>query len=318
MRSLILSLLALGSLAYSQSESLSLAVTTFPNSGKSSTESEGFPSELSTALGKYAFIKLVEREKVAAIMKELALGQSGLADEATAVKVGKVHGAQVLVVGSIRDGMVSARAVASETSKVIAVASGRFSDTAEIAKQLARGVETELARENVKKLRNDSPEIELLFSVEPKSRSGTRGLRITEASKKPSYKIGDSVVFRIQANKKGFITLLDIQPSGDLVVLYPNDFSKDNAVEAGKEYSVPGASDGFEITVSEPAGLDTVVAFFTETKAAWLDPKKLEGEGFKTVKDGERWMAARGFKVVATGLKQTQWESKVIEVEVVK
>lgn len=302
----------------SQTEYVRVAVTTFLVAGKTTPEAETFQSELSAALGKYAFVKLVEREKLAAIAKELTLGQSGLVDEATAAKAGKIHSAQILVVGSLREGKVNARAVVAETSKVVAVASGSVSENAEIARALARGIETHLARENVKTLRNDSPDIELVFSIESKGKGGTRGLKINDASKNPSYKIGDSVIFKFQSNKKGFVTLVDIQPSGDLVVLYPNDFAKDNAVEAGKEYSIPSKTDGFEITVSEPVGLDTVVAFFSEAKAAWLDPAKLEGEGFKTVRDSERLFAARGLKIVATGLKQNQWESKVIEVEVGK
>ncbi len=48
----------------------------------------------------------------------------------------------------------------------------------------------------------------------------------------------------------------------------------------------------------------------------WLDRKKLTGEGFWSVKENEKYNMARGFKVTATKLKSSEWESKVLEIDI--
>jgi hypothetical protein len=131
-------------------------------------------------------------------------------------------------------------------------------------------------------------------------------------------RIGESVVFHFKSNRNGFLTIIDIQPNGDVVVLFPNDFSSSDGIKANTDYSIPSETDGFEITVTEPAGTDTIVAFFTLKKAAWLDRNKLGGEGFWSVKEGEKMEFSRGFNITATGLNKSEWESRALEIEVMK
>ncbi len=61
-----------------------------------------------------------------------------------------------------------------------------------------------------------------------------------------------------------------------------------------------------------------MVAFFTEKKVDWLDRRKLSGEGFWTVKENEKYNLSRGFKITTTKLKRAEWESKVLEIDVIK
>jgi len=298
---------------YAQHESLEIAVMPFVDESGKKAASEAALSDLSASLSRYRFLRLVERSKLDQIVKEIQLGMTGLVNEKSALKAGKVRGVGVMIFGAVSAFGVSARAVRLETGRVIAAAA--VPSTGEMAKlgdKLAYGIETHLARENVKRLRNDSPGIDLEFWLEKKN--GTRLV----PGKSNVMKIGESVVFKFRANRDSYLTIVDIQPGGDVVVLYPNQFTPEGKISAGTLYSIPSAADAFEITVSEPAGSDTVVAFFTEKKADWLDRSKLEGDGFWTVKGNERYMASRGLSITATGLNRAQWESAVIEIEVVK
>ncbi len=103
-----------------------------------------------------------------------------------------------------------------------------------------------------------------------------------------------------------------------MVLLYPNDFSGSNEIKKNEQYAIPSPDDGFEITVSLPEGEDTLVAFFTKKKVDWLDMKKLSGEGFRSIRDGEKVMTSRGFNVTATALKRNDWESVEMTVNVGK
>jgi len=67
-------------------------------------------------------INVVERMQLAKVMQEQALGQTGIIDEASAVKVGNILGADLLVLGSFQKAKnnlrITARLVEAESGKV--------------------------------------------------------------------------------------------------------------------------------------------------------------------------------------------------------
>ncbi len=74
---------------------------------------------------KISSLKVVERDKIDFVLKELKLQESGKVDEATAARVGKILGAQLMVFGSItqldsRQARMIVRVVKVETSEIIA------------------------------------------------------------------------------------------------------------------------------------------------------------------------------------------------------
>lgn len=305
--------LALAAVLTAQQATVTVGIMPFVNEKGKKLPDDAAAAELASVMARYRFIRLVERSRLDEIVKEMELGMTGLVDEKSAVRTGKIRGLEIMIFGTVSLSGVTARAVHTETGRIIASGSAaRHGDMKSLGEKLAFDMETYLARENVKRLRNDSPGITVDFWMEKKN--GARML----PGKGNTMKIGESIVFRFKSNRDGYLTIVDIQPGGDVVVLYPNEFSRDNRITAGTLYSIPGSGDTFEITVSEPAGNDTVVAFFTEKKAEWLDASKLEGSGFRTVKGAERFMATRGISITATGLNKAQWESAVIDINVVK
>jgi len=297
--------------ARSQEASITTGVIGFQEGKGASKKSAAVAAELGEVLARYRFITLIERAKLDSLVKEIELGQSGLVDDSAAAKAGRMRGCKILVTGSIRDNRVTARAIHTETAKVIASGSADMSGIEALGTRLASGIESHLARESLRTLRNDSPDIDLEFRAE-----GGRGKAIITPRATGSMKIGDPVIFRFKSSMRGYLTIVDVQPGGDVVLLFPNDMNPSSEVRAGVEYSIPGNDDGYEITATEPAGRDTVVAFFTAKRVEWLDMKKLAGTGFKTVREGERAFAARGFAVTATRLRKSEWESAILEIDV--
>ncbi|TAL30398.1 MAG: DUF4384 domain-containing protein [Spirochaetes bacterium] len=296
--------------AIAQQQTVTAGILPFAAQGQG--DGEAVIGGLTSSLSGYRFIRLVERAKMKEYEQELALGMGGFVDEASAVKVGKMHGIEIMIHGSVMNGSISARAVHAETQRLIAAATvDGMGQIDVLAKKLAAGIEVFLARDNLKKMRNDSPDITLDIWIERKGAAG----KITPGAA-GAGRVGEGIVFHFKANRDGYVTIVDIQPGGDVVVLFPNDYAKSNAVKAGREYTIPGEDDAFEFQFEKPAGRDTVAAFFTEKKVDWLDPAKLAGEGFKTVKENEKLEMTRGISLKATGLKKNQWESTVLEVEV--
>ncbi|MBW1924863.1 MAG: hypothetical protein JRF59_14190 [Deltaproteobacteria bacterium] len=68
-------------------------------------------------------LKVIERSKIEALLKEIALGQTGSIDQATAIRVGRILGAQSIAFGSFvvlgSQVRIDARIVKVETSEVL-------------------------------------------------------------------------------------------------------------------------------------------------------------------------------------------------------
>jgi TolB-like protein len=106
-------------------------------------------------------LTVVERDKIDFILKEVMMTQEGLVDQATAVKAGKLLGAQIMVFGSVmqldhKTKRMMVKAVEVETSKILVTAeeSGKdfFEMESELVKELAKKLDMELNDETEKML----------------------------------------------------------------------------------------------------------------------------------------------------------------------
>jgi hypothetical protein len=310
---ILISAVIIANPASAQEFALRVGIVDFHETVKTSRQAPAVISGLTESLSRYNFIKLVDRSKLDALIRELELGQSGLVNEATAAKAGRVHGLQVMITGSISGKSVTARAIHTETQKIISTASSEVPDMDKLGREIASGIELFIAREILKSLRNDNPDIDLQFRVVKRS----DGTKLTYSGNN-KIKIGESIEFHFKSSRSGYLSIIDIQPCGDIVLLFPNDMKPSNAVKADTEYVIPSGDDEFEITVTEPAGRDTVVVFFTEKKVDWLDMKKLAGRGFRSVPEGLKAGMARGLSVTSTKLKKAEWKTVTLEIEVEK
>ncbi|MCU0642769.1 MAG: CsgG/HfaB family protein [bacterium] len=91
--------------ALSQNDARTLAILDFSNNSllekeKYSSLSPGIAEIMITELSNIQSIKLVERQKINSLMREMELSQSGLISEDKGIQVGKLLGAQFLVMGS--------------------------------------------------------------------------------------------------------------------------------------------------------------------------------------------------------------------------
>ncbi len=94
-----------GLVAFPQEKKITLAVLDFENNSIADKEkleplSKGISSLLVSKMSKVESITFVERERLNEILKELKLQQSSEIDPSTAQQIGKLLGAQTLIVGS--------------------------------------------------------------------------------------------------------------------------------------------------------------------------------------------------------------------------
>jgi TolB-like protein len=110
--------------------------------------SKGLADFFEYDFSRFSDLKVVERDKIDYILSELKMVEEGKVDKATAVKVGKILGAQMMVFGSITqidddNAVMLARAVNVETSEIITIAEKRGKPNfvemeKELVKELAR------------------------------------------------------------------------------------------------------------------------------------------------------------------------------------
>lgn len=83
-----------------------------------------------------------------------------------------------------------------------------------------------------------------------------------------SLSLGSSAEIVVESTRDGYLILLDIDPSGRMVQIYPNAFSEQNGmsnrVQAGQSLLIPGARGGFRFVVAPPVGSGILVAVVAE------------------------------------------------------
>jgi len=110
---------------------LTLVIMELNGDGVPKGTAEMFANQLSSNLQTQAGIPMVDRQILAKLLQELKLGTSVLADPATALKLGKVLSARLIVTGNIMpagdDKVVSLRFIDTETTAIRKVITGQLS-----------------------------------------------------------------------------------------------------------------------------------------------------------------------------------------------
>lgn len=113
-------------------------------------------------------------------------------------------------------------------------------------------------------------------------------------------KIGDKLEVTFTSEKDCYLTLLDFTPSGKIIVLFPNEWAKDNAVKANTPVKIPAEGAKFTMKSSGPAGTDVIKAVATLQKEEVFDinSQKLAGP-FAVLDVNARAMVMRDIIITA-------------------
>jgi len=109
---------------------------------------KGLSDAFEADFGALNCLKVVERDKIDFVLKEIMMSKEGLVDESTAVRAGKLLGAQIMIFGSVmqidsKNARMLVKAVKVETSEILATAERKgkpefFEMEAELVKDLAK------------------------------------------------------------------------------------------------------------------------------------------------------------------------------------
>ncbi|BBM86599.1 serine/threonine-protein kinase [Candidatus Uabimicrobium amorphum] len=121
----------------------------------------------------------------------------------------------------------------------------------------------------------------------------------------PCYPMGERINICFSSDKDCYLTLINIDPDGDITVLFPNKFQQDNHIVAHEVHKV--GEKGFQFIVGEPHGNEVVKAIATTKKMNLLDMDLQEWKSALATIPKER--AQRKIMVLAETLAEEnlQW-----------
>ena len=272
-------------------------------------KSDALLGQLTDVLSQYSFFLLVERSRIEGAANEIFFDTACVLDDAAAVKAARLLGLKLIITGTVSKYKISARAILTDTGKTISSCSIASQMGLEsLGKRIATDVEAYMAGENLAKVSNESPAINFEFWIEKGDRS--------EISSRGAVHIGETLVYNFRSSDDGYVTIIEVQPGGDVVLLFPNEATTNNKISKKQIYSLPSEENTFKVTVAEPPGTDIVAAFFTKKRIEWLGRNMLIGSGFLSVREDEKLAATSGLFATAAKLKNTDWESRIIELDV--
>ncbi|MFH1117696.1 MAG: DUF4384 domain-containing protein [Pseudomonadota bacterium] len=80
-------------------------------------------------------------------------------------------------------------------------------------------------------------------------------IRVTLTADKPAVAPGEKIVLRIRVDVQCCVTILSVDPTEQVVRLWPNDYSGDDCrVSPESLRELPGPADGFDIVAVGPGG----------------------------------------------------------------
>lgn len=75
-----------------------------------------------------------------------------------------------------------------------------------------------------------------------------------------TYYFGEDVAVYFRADQDCYVVVYDIDPSGDVHILYPSSIEGGTFVRGGDVYRIPGTNDDFKLEVADNSGLDRIYA----------------------------------------------------------
>jgi hypothetical protein len=105
---------------------------------------------------------------------------------------------------------------------------------------------------------------------------------VTVPGDRRDFRLGETVRYEVESEEDCYLLMLNVDPHGNVRVIFPNAYQRENAVRAKTKVQVPDPrrGRGFEFKFTPPAGEETVKVIAT---SAPIDVKRLGLEGFKEI-----------------------------------
>jgi hypothetical protein len=113
-----------------------------------------------------------------------------------------------------------------------------------------------------------------------------------------TYAVGESVKFLMTLDQDGYVTVLDVGPTGRVTRLFPNAYQTDPHLFANRTVEV-GGSAGDQIVVSVPIGVELIKVLFCRSPIPLGPETQFQSRGPFSTLDGGARVLVRDLQVLA-------------------
>ncbi len=114
---------------------------------------------------------------------------------------------------------------------------------------------------------------------------------------KTNYRVREPINFYFKAERDCYISLVDINSKGEITQLFPNQFDRNNRIQGGRTYHIPGDTYGFQLKAQPPVGTDRIYAI-ASTQPINIFSNDFNNQSFISVTRGN----TRGIGVIGANL----------------
>ena len=104
-----------------------------------------------------------------------------------------------------------------------------------------------------------------------------------------AFQLGEEIRFLVTSTTSGYLYLFHVDAEKDVTRIFPNEYQREARIQAGAALEVPPAGAPFKFEATPPFGLETTLAFVTESL--------LDEGGLQEIGIGLRQPGTRGISV---------------------
>jgi len=158
-----------------------------------------------------------------------------------------------------------------------------------------------------------SPQRIIVNPIETSLKSKVWLDRTADSSGYATYRPGDNVTIKASVNEDAYLYLFSVDPKGEIVQIFPNQYAEDNFVEGGQTVTLPGPDANYTFEVDKDPGISKVFAVAAKDPLDFQDVVEIKNNAvFATYhRDGQEAFAQE-ISGILNSIPDDAWHSSVI------
>lgn len=125
----------------------------------------------------------------------------------------------------------------------------------------------------------------------------------------PAYQIGENIIISAMVNQDAYVYLFSVKSTGQIGMILPNPYDRDNFLKAGQVRRFPAAAATYSLTVGGPEGQDRVLAVASKRPLSLSEIAEVQSG---TVRVQGADSLAKALSVIVSPLPDKEWVSDTI------
>ena len=122
-----------------------------------------------------------------------------------------------------------------------------------------------------------------------------------------TYAVGERVRLFVKPNKDAYVTVINVGPSGQTAMLFPNAHQKDNKIPGNRAVEIPSAASGASIKVAPPVGRELIKVVASTSPVPLFPAVKMRSAGPFAALDADARSVARDLQVTMDTQANQEW-----------